>query len=254
MMNSGLCCPDCGNRDLQVTTETKTQTTGSDFSVGKGCLGYLLFGPLGILCGACGQGKQTTTTNTTYWVCPKCGKKFRNPEDMRRELENQKKTIPIMVIFGIIFTVLLLLFVPKLLEDAAFIGVLLSLIPVAIFGIASFATYKSIETGLENVAYEESRMKKHLHDASNSAPRSYQANRPVNAAPVEVNFCPKCGSKVANPTASFCAKCGATLREKQVSQAPLQTSLSPGEWRCPRCGKVHQSYVGTCGCGQTKLY
>ena len=107
MMNSGLCCPDCGNRDLQVTTETRTQTTGSDFSVGKGCLGYLLFGPLGILCGACGQGKQTTTTNTTYWVCPKCGKKFRNPEDMRRELENQKKTIPIMVIFGIIFTVLL---------------------------------------------------------------------------------------------------------------------------------------------------
>lgn len=25
-----------------------------------------------------------------------------------------------------------------------------------------------------------------------------------------------------------------------------------GEWVCPSCGKVHQNYVGSCGCGQVK--
>lgn len=25
-----------------------------------------------------------------------------------------------------------------------------------------------------------------------------------------------------------------------------------GSWRCPECGRVNASYVGTCGCGQTK--
>ena len=22
-----------------------------------------------------------------------------------------------------------------------------------------------------------------------------------------------------------------------------------GEWKCPKCGKIHQNYVGSCGCG-----
>ena len=24
------------------------------------------------------------------------------------------------------------------------------------------------------------------------------------------------------------------------------------EWKCNKCGKINQNYVGTCGCGQTK--
>lgn len=24
------------------------------------------------------------------------------------------------------------------------------------------------------------------------------------------------------------------------------------EWKCPKCGKIHQNYVGTCGCGEKK--
>ena len=24
------------------------------------------------------------------------------------------------------------------------------------------------------------------------------------------------------------------------------------EWKCPKCGKINQNYVGTCGCGQLK--
>lgn len=78
----GFCCPDCGNLDLQVTTETETSTSGKNFSATQGCLGYCLMGPLGILCGACGQKKRTHSKNTTFFVCSKCGRKFQNPRDL----------------------------------------------------------------------------------------------------------------------------------------------------------------------------
>ena len=66
-------CPKCGNDNCQVISETTS--TGKDFSARKGCCGALLLGPLGILCGACGKGKQINSTN--YWVCPNCGNKFK---------------------------------------------------------------------------------------------------------------------------------------------------------------------------------
>lgn len=66
-------CLKCGCENCQITTETTSK--GKDFSVGKGCCGALLLGPIGILCGACGKGKQINST--TYWVCPQCGNKFK---------------------------------------------------------------------------------------------------------------------------------------------------------------------------------
>ena len=66
-------CPNCGNTNLQATTETSS--TGKDFSAGKGCCGAILMGPIGILCGACGKGKQTH--NNQYWICNNCGNKWR---------------------------------------------------------------------------------------------------------------------------------------------------------------------------------
>lgn len=27
---------------------------------------------------------------------------------------------------------------------------------------------------------------------------------------------------------------------------------SPGSWKCPQCGRLNSSYVGTCGCGHAK--
>lgn len=32
-----------------------------------------------------------------------------------------------------------------------------------------------------------------------------------------------------------------------VSRTP-----STNEWKCYKCGKINQNYVGTCGCGETK--
>lgn len=72
--NREMKCPKCGNTEnLQAVTETSS--TGKDFSVGKGCCGAILFGPIGILCGACGKGKRINST--TYWLCPQCGNRFR---------------------------------------------------------------------------------------------------------------------------------------------------------------------------------
>jgi uncharacterized C2H2 Zn-finger protein len=42
--------------------------------------------------------------------------------------------------------------------------------------------------------------------------------------------------------------------KKSKKQAPPQPEVEPGdnEWKCPKCGKIHQKYVGTCGCGEPK--
>ena len=71
--SSGVNCPRCGSYDIVPISEVST--TGKDFKAGDACCGYMLCGPLGLLCGATGKGKQTTTT--TYWMCKGCGNKFQ---------------------------------------------------------------------------------------------------------------------------------------------------------------------------------
>lgn len=66
-------CPDCGSENCQIINEVAT--AGKDYDAKEGCCGYICFGPIGLLCGACGKGKKTTNTN--YWVCNNCGKKWR---------------------------------------------------------------------------------------------------------------------------------------------------------------------------------
>ncbi|WP_250277339.1 hypothetical protein [[Clostridium] colinum] len=65
-------CPNCG-KECHIITETNT--TGKDFSGGKACCGVIFLGWIGLLCGACGKGKQTHTKS--YWVCGNCGNKFK---------------------------------------------------------------------------------------------------------------------------------------------------------------------------------
>lgn len=70
--SGSMCCPKCGSNHLQVVNETKT--TGGGYSAGNGCCGYILLGPLGLLCGSCGS--KTKTTNKAFFVCMDCGNKF----------------------------------------------------------------------------------------------------------------------------------------------------------------------------------
>ena len=52
-------------------------TKGGEGSLGgKGCLGYICFGPIGLLCGLLGMGEGKTKT-TTYRMCGNCGARFK---------------------------------------------------------------------------------------------------------------------------------------------------------------------------------
>ena len=66
-------CPKCGSENCSMINETTTK--GKDFSAGKGCVGTLLLGSIGMLCGMCGEKRRTINTN--YWVCNNCGKKWK---------------------------------------------------------------------------------------------------------------------------------------------------------------------------------
>ena len=66
-------CPNCESENCQIINEVKT--TGKDFDAGTGCCGAILLGPIGLLCGACGKGKQVE--NKQFWVCNNCGNKWK---------------------------------------------------------------------------------------------------------------------------------------------------------------------------------
>ncbi len=61
-------CPRCGSEHVQYATKT----TGGGFSFLDSCCGYIMLGPLGLLCGACGSG----TSTQEFWICHDCGHKF----------------------------------------------------------------------------------------------------------------------------------------------------------------------------------
>lgn len=69
---TGLRCPRCKSFDIVPMTDVSTK--GKDFDSGNACCGFLLCGPLGLLLGTTGKGKQTITKN--YWICKTCGYKF----------------------------------------------------------------------------------------------------------------------------------------------------------------------------------
>lgn len=68
-----MICPNCGSNNSQIINQVTTK--GTDFSASKGCCGAVLLGPIGILCGACGQGRKTY--NNQFWVCADCGRRWR---------------------------------------------------------------------------------------------------------------------------------------------------------------------------------
>jgi len=92
----GLHCPQCSSKRLQAIVESNTSGQGGGYSGGKGCLGFLLLGPLGLLCGSCGGNKNVITTNKTFWICQNCGHKFRDKQEMLAE----KKQISIALLSG----------------------------------------------------------------------------------------------------------------------------------------------------------
>lgn len=105
----GIKCPECACKELQSVsmTDTTVQTTGRGYSGSMGCLGFLLFGPCGLLCGNCGNSQNTTTNTTTklFWVCSNCGHRFRNLEDFRNDIQRAREQVaqgPQMIIMAVV--------------------------------------------------------------------------------------------------------------------------------------------------------
>ena len=82
----------------------------------------------------------------------------------------------------------------------------------------------------------------------------HDGNNPANhnASSLFV-ICKKCGTENGKSN-NNCYKCGAPLLISPPNQTTPNTRASfyNGTWTCPKCGKVHQNYVGTCGCGEQK--
>lgn len=88
-------CPQCGSENIQYAT----RSYGGGASLSKSCCGYILLGPLGLLCGMCNTGVETEE----FWICKNCGYQFSNleakidnglnewVENKRIEKENTKK-------------------------------------------------------------------------------------------------------------------------------------------------------------------
>lgn len=79
-------CPKCGSEHVQFTTHTQSD----GFSFFDSCCGFILMGPIGLLCGACGMGSSTEE----FWICHDCGYKFstesaKAKEKERKEQENE---------------------------------------------------------------------------------------------------------------------------------------------------------------------
>lgn len=77
-------CPKCGSDS--ITLVSNTQKRG--FSSGDACCGWLLLGPIGLLCGSLDSNKTTTTE---YWVCGGCGNKFQSKSGnaAKEKIKNQ---------------------------------------------------------------------------------------------------------------------------------------------------------------------
>jgi len=65
-------CPKCGYDYCGMLSEAKT--TGTDYSICKGLLGEALFGTSGFLCG---MSDSRDIKVEAYWVCKRCGYKFK---------------------------------------------------------------------------------------------------------------------------------------------------------------------------------
>lgn len=63
-------CPNCNSENVNFISKT----TKRGFYASDACCGALLFGWIGLLCGALGANKTTTSD---YWVCNNCGRKFQ---------------------------------------------------------------------------------------------------------------------------------------------------------------------------------
>lgn len=141
-------CPKCGSENLQVIVKTDTLTTGKNYSATQGCCGAFMLGPLGALCGLCGQGKQTISTNTTMLACNDCGHEFKRREDLAKAVETVEKEKNYAIPFAGIFSFILFIISAFVIQDGDALGLIFFICLIA-FGIAAPIIYFVAKKTLE---------------------------------------------------------------------------------------------------------
>ena len=148
-----LCCPKCRSKKLQAVVESTVTGTGGGYSVGKGCLGSILLGPLGLLCGSGGKKQKINTTHQTMWLCHDCGNKFMNPEE-------QMKVAKSLMIMSAVSVVILPFLVTWMLNetrmsasDVRTVNIVI-VISFAILGVIGFFGYKFAKAIYESMKNE----------------------------------------------------------------------------------------------------
>lgn len=97
-----ICCPKCGNRNLQVTT---------DRDWGSAAIG----GVVGTAVGGLGSGMINAASNLkqqTFFVCPDCSHRFRSPQELEEEAQiygKRSKVISIVCVLMLALCTLLLI-------------------------------------------------------------------------------------------------------------------------------------------------
>lgn len=136
-------CPRCKSRKIQALAVSDIH---GGYRVGRGCLGWLLLGPLGLLCGAFGKKSRISITNNTSFVCMECGFRFMHIEDMIAEKERKMKCYLIIGIIIFLFSVM------ALLDSPAWEGLCSFLIPLAFLG--WYVKEKEARDDLEENGYD----------------------------------------------------------------------------------------------------
>ena len=108
-----LRCQSCGGTNLHPITKTETKVSGGGYGFLDGCCGYILLGPVGLLCGLCGKEAEAKSKNETYWACGDCGYQFRDENELQKEQEDleywkRKKRNIYLIIFAVFFIVMVI--------------------------------------------------------------------------------------------------------------------------------------------------
>ncbi|MCD7784669.1 MAG: hypothetical protein LUH18_03690 [Oscillospiraceae bacterium] len=116
-MINEICCPNCGNRELQVQTETRV--------------------------GGTRQTGVVSSTSTTYWCCSKCGRRFISPEDMRKKIAGLEKAFVALTVTFAIFAFLVFLILLAVTSGGGAMAFIASFLAafIFIFGLLELFTY-----------------------------------------------------------------------------------------------------------------
>ena len=228
------CCPRCGSKRFHTVQETDSQTIGKNYSAGQGCLGFLLLGPLGLLCGMCGQNQRTVTTHKYFMICDECGHKFESPAQLREKISKAEELTPGKAIAAVsIISVLVAFVVGILLEDMEIaIGAAVACaIVLGIIVAVSFAIGKSnIEKWTAELRTLEAQMRR--FQTEDGTP-----NVKLNAGDW------KCACGRVNKSYTSTCSCGKSKHQSEGG----------GRWECSNCKHLNPPVAETCTrCGTRK--